>query len=100
MLDAAAEGGEGCEGERRYLPAARTADVWMNVCNRRRISSYNDGVVRNGGSLTLLLPIPWQMMVGVSWGKVSRREEGDSSRTELRQRADVVVILDARTRCL
>ena len=40
------------------------------------------------------------MIVGVSWGKVSRSEEGDSSRTELRLRAEVVVILDVRTRCL
>ena len=44
--------------------------------------------------------MPWQMIVGVSWGKVVRREEGDSRRRELRLRAEVVVMLDARTRCL
>lgn len=44
--------------------------------------------------------MPWQMIVGVSWGKVSSREEGDCRRTELRLRAEVVVMLDARMRCL
>lgn len=58
-------------------------------------------MVRNGeGGPTLLWFMPMQITLGVSFAKFSRREEGDSSRTAFRHRAEVVVMLDARTRCL
>ena len=40
------------------------------------------------------------MTAGVSWAKLSVKVAGDSSSTELRFKADALLICDARTRVL
>ena len=62
----------------KYFPAAKMEFSSMNV---------------------FLLPIPWQIMAGVSCGNASVNEVGDSNSTELRFNTEALLILDVSTRC-